>query len=177
MLRGAPRQERRDARNRSDNGLKSHMWRNVYAEHRPRIRAVFSVIGGFVLWEIVARTVLTNRLIIVPFSTVLETIWSLARTGELWKDIYVSLAELLLGFSLAAVIGIFVGFLTGTSTRIRESLDPLVSALYATPLVALIPFYIIVFGIYLASKVALVFTLAVFPVIINTSAGILSKAP
>ena len=97
--------------------------------------------------------------------------WSLGRTGELWKDLYVSLAELLLGFSLAVVIGIFVGFLMGTSPRIREYLEPLVSALYATPLVALIPFYILVFGIYLASKVALVFTVAVFPVIINTSAG------
>ena len=150
------------------------MWRNVYAEHRPRMRAVLSVIGGFVLWEISARTLLTNRMIIVPFSTVFETMWSLARTGELWKDLYVSFAELFLGFTLAAVVGIFVGFLMGTSSRIREYLEPLVSALYATPLVALIPFYILVFGIYLASKVALVFTVAVFPVMISTSAGILS---
>jgi ABC-type nitrate/sulfonate/bicarbonate transport system permease component len=149
-------------------------WRELYFEHRIRIRAVLSVIGGFALWEILARTVLTNRLIIVPFSAVLSTIWALARTGELWKNVYVSLIEFLLGFSLAALAGIFLGFLTGTSIRAREYLDPLVAALYATPLVALIPFYILVFGIQLASKVALVFTIAVFPIVINTQAGILS---
>ncbi len=86
---------------------------------------MLSVIGGFALWEILARTVLTNRLVIVPFSTVLSTIWALARTGELWKNVYVSLIEFLLGFSLAALAGIFLGFLTGTSIRAREYLDPL----------------------------------------------------
>jgi ABC-type nitrate/sulfonate/bicarbonate transport system permease component len=149
-------------------------WRELYLEHRTRVRAVASVIGGFLLWEILARTVLTNRLIIVPFSTVLSTIWALAGTGELWKNVYASLTEFLLGFSLAAVAGVFLGFLTGTSVRAREYLEPLVAALYATPLVALIPFYILIFGIQLASKVALVFTIAVFPIIINTQAGILS---
>jgi ABC-type nitrate/sulfonate/bicarbonate transport system permease component len=138
-------------------------WRELYLEHRTRARAVASVIGGFLLWEILARTVLTNRLIIVPFSTVLSTIWALAGTGELWKNVYASLTEFLLGFSLAAVAGVFLGFLTGTSVRAREYLEPLVAALYATPLVALIPFYILIFGIQLASKVALVFTIAVFP--------------
>jgi NitT/TauT family transport system permease protein len=132
------------------------------------------VIAGLILWEVLARTVLTNRLIMVPLSTVLEAMWAAARTGELWKHVYVSLIEFLLGFGLAAAAGIFVGFVTGTSARMREYLEPLITALYATPLVALIPFYILIFGIQLASKVALVFTIAVFPMIINTQAGILS---
>lgn len=149
-------------------------WRNLYLDNRTRIRAVLSVIGGLVLWEVVARRVLTNRLIIVPFSTVMVTLLDLARSGELWKNVSASLVEFVLGFSLAMIAGIFFGFLTGTSTRAREYLEPLVSALYATPLVALIPFYIVVFGIQLASKVALVFTIAVFPILINTQAGILS---
>jgi NitT/TauT family transport system permease protein len=148
--------------------------RGVDSGRRVRTRAVISVIAGLVLWEFLARTMLTNRLIIVPLSSVLDAMWALARTGELWKHIYVSLVEFLLGFGLAAVAGVFFGFLTGTSTRMREYLEPLISALYATPLVALIPFYILVFGIQLASKVALVFTIAVFPIIINTQAGILS---
>ncbi len=149
-------------------------WRSFYAARRARIRAFLSVLGGFALWQILASTVITNRLVIVPFSTVLDTLWSLARTGELWANLYVSLMEFLIGFFMAAVAGIFLGFLTGTSIRAREYLEPLVSALYATPLVALIPFYIIVFGIHLASKIALVFTIAVFPILISTQAGILS---
>ncbi|HEX9445809.1 MAG TPA: ABC transporter permease [Candidatus Binatia bacterium] len=141
---------------------------------RARSRAVISIVAGLLLWEVLARTVLTNRLILVPLSTVLEALWAMARTGELWKHAYVSLIEFVLGFGLAAAAGVFFGFVTGTSARMREHLEPLVSALYATPLVALIPFYILVFGIQLASKVALVFTIAVFPIMINTQAGILS---
>ena len=153
------------------------MWHNiylVYLENRARVRAATSVLGGFILWEIVSRSVFTNRLIIVPFSTVMITMWNLGRSGELWKNIYASLTEFVVGFFLATVAGVFLGFLTGTSKRAREYLEPLISALYATPLVALIPFYIVVFGIQLASKVALVFTIAVFPIVINTQAGILS---
>ncbi|HTM11250.1 MAG TPA: ABC transporter permease [Verrucomicrobiae bacterium] len=143
------------------------------AKRRARTRAVVSIIGGLILWEFLARTVLTNRLVIVPLSTVLEALWVSARTGELWKNLSVSLIEFVLGFGLAAVAGIFLGFVTGTSRAMREHLEPLISALYATPLVALIPFYILVFGIQLASKVALVFTIAVFPILINTQAGLL----
>jgi NitT/TauT family transport system permease protein len=153
------------------------MWHNLYSayvDNRAKVRAVISVLGGFILWEIVSRTVLTNRMIIVPFSTVMATMWNLARSGELWKHVSASLAEFVLGFAVAMVVGIFVGFLTGTSNRAREYLEPLISALYATPLVALIPFYIVVFGIQMASKVALVFTIAIFPIAISTQAGVLS---
>jgi NitT/TauT family transport system permease protein len=152
----------------------SSMWRSIYLENRTKIRAVASVMGGFILWEIASRSVITNRMILIPFSTVMITMWDLARSGELWKHVYASFTEFIVGFGLAMVAGVFVGFLTGTSTRAREYLEPLISALYATPLVALIPFYIVVFGIQLASKVALVFTVAVFPIIISTQAGILS---
>src|SRR5262249_52733266 len=57
---------------------------------------------------------------------------------------------------------------------VGEHLDPLVNALYATPLVALSPILILVFGIGPASKIAIVFLLAVFPILINTTAGIRS---
>src|SRR4051812_23339227 len=144
------------------------------AERRTRRRTLVSIAGGLILWEVLARTVLTNRLVIVPLSTVLEALWLSARTGELWKNLYVSILEFVLGFGFAAIAGVFFGFVTGTSRALREHAEPLVSALYATPLVALIPFYILIFGIQLASKIALVFTIAVFPIMINTQAGILA---
>jgi len=149
-------------------------WNALRERSRAYIHPCLSVIGGLLLWELVAEKVLTNRLIIVPLSTVIRTAWGLVQTGELWKHLSMSSMEFLLGFSLAAAAGIFMGFVMGTSTWIREYLEPTVSALYATPLVALIPFYIIVFGISPLSKVALAFTLAVFPVLINTYVGLLS---
>lgn len=149
-------------------------WRVIRERARPYLHPCLSVIGGLLLWELVADRVLTNRLIIVPLSTVVRTTWGLARSGELWKHVTMSGMEFLLGFSLAAAAGIFLGFLIGTSIRLREYLEPTISALYATPLVALIPFYIIVFGVSPLSKVALAFTVAVFPIVINTYVGVLA---
>jgi NitT/TauT family transport system permease protein len=149
-------------------------WKAILKMSRSYLHPSLSVIGGLLLWEFVAQHVITNRLIIVPLSTVARTTWSLAQSGELWKHLSASGMEFLLGFSLAAASGILGGFLMGTSTGIREYLEPTISALYATPLVALIPFYIIVFGISPFSKVALAFTVAVFPILINTYIGVLS---
>jgi NitT/TauT family transport system permease protein len=57
---------------------------------------------------------------------------------------------------------------------VKDFLDPWVSAVYATPTVALAPLFIFVFGIDAASKMAVVFLLAVFPIVINTATGIRS---
>lgn len=63
-----------------------------------------------------------------------------------------SATEFALGFVLAAGVAIGLGLLIGTSRIAKQLLDPWVSALYATPLVALAPYFIILFGIYLAPK-------------------------
>lgn len=157
-----------------DAARRKNGWQEIYADYRSYIHPLFSVIGGVLLWEILAQTVLTNRLIVVPLSSVVRALWDLAKAGELWKHFYTSGLEFLAGFFLAAAAGIFLGFFMGTSARVRECLEPLVSALYATPLVALIPFFIILFGISIFSKIVLAFTVAVFPVLINTYVGILS---
>ncbi len=76
-------------------------WRSVYLENRAKLRAVFSLIGGLLLWEATSRWVLTNRMILVPFSTVMVTLWELTQSGELWKHVSASLTEFVLGFLLA----------------------------------------------------------------------------
>ena len=56
--------------------------------------------------------------------------------------------------------------------RVNAVLDPFVSALYATPRIALLPLVMIWFGIGLMSKVAIVFLGAVFPILVNTITGV-----
>ena len=109
-----------------------------------------------------------------PFSTVVIEAANLWATGELERDILVSFTALATGFALAGLIGITIGSLIAVSDGVREHIDPLINALYATPLVALSPILILALGIGPASKVAIVFLLAVFPILINTTAGIKS---
>lgn len=133
---------------------------------------VCSVVAGLLLWEVLGRFVLTNTLFFVPLSRVLTTLADMARSGELGHHVAVSGIEFGIGFGISAVAGIALGFFMGVSRTVRGALDPWVNALYATPLVALMPLFLIVFGIGTAGKAALVVTVAVFPILINTAVGV-----
>ena len=144
---------------------------------QPAIRTAASLLVGLVMWEVVGRYIVTDRLFFVPFTHVLAALGELIRGGKLGRHLYVSGVEFGVGFALSAAVGVSLGLLMGSNRWLHELLDPWVSILYATPLVALTPFFILVFGIGVESKMALVFTLAVFPVLINTFTGIRSVEP
>jgi len=141
--------------------------------HASTLRALGSLVVVALLWEIAGRS---GRwpLILAPISDIWARFVQLAASGELLKNVVVSLNEFLVGFALAAVVGIFLGIVVASSKAAKDFIDPWVSAVYATPTVALAPLFIFVFGIDAASKMAVVFLLAVFPIIINTATGITS---
>lgn len=143
-----------------------------YRRNLTLCRGVLSLVGGIVLWELVARYVVKSTLIIVPPSHVVEAFRDLLAKGELQVHVYVTGLEFVAGFALAAVVGIVMGIAIGVSDAIRDVLEPWLSALYATPVVAFAPLFVVWMGIGPASKVAVAFLLAVLPIIINTSAGI-----
>jgi NitT/TauT family transport system permease protein len=152
-------------------------WRlvaKIWRSHHAAIRGTASVTLAFVAWELIGRYVVTSKLTFVPLSTVLLEFGKLWASGELQRDVAVSFTALGFGFVIAAVVGIVIGSLTGVSEAVSECLDPLINALYATPLVALSPILILALGIGPVSKVAIVCMLAVFPILINTNAGIKS---
>jgi ABC-type nitrate/sulfonate/bicarbonate transport system permease component len=79
---------------------------------------------------------------------------------------------MLVGFVLSSVVGVTIGMLMGMFRFIDVALDPYVNALYVLPRIALIPLIIIWFGPGATGIIFVVFLSAVFPVIINTYAGI-----
>jgi ABC-type nitrate/sulfonate/bicarbonate transport system permease component len=97
--------------------------------------------------------------------------WSAIAKGSIWKDIWVSFQEFAWGYMLAIVVGIPLGVLMGWYRRLNYALEPFVNALYATPRVALLPLFIIWFGIGINSKIAVVFAGAVFPILVSTFSG------
>ncbi|MBM1218640.1 ABC transporter permease [Ponticoccus sp. SC2-23] len=97
---------------------------------------------------------------------------------EMWSDGTIpralgeSFTVLGLGFVLAASSGILIGILLGGFPFLGRVLDPYVNAVNATPSAAFIPLVIVWFGLYIEAKVVLVWLAAVFPILINTTAGI-----
>lgn len=105
-------------------------------------------------------------------SQIVEAGWKLWQAGVLQQHIYVSAAEFVIGYGVSAIVGIPLGLALAVSPRGRAILSPWVDGLYATPIIAIAPLVILWFGIGIASKVFVVFSVVVFPIIINTEAGI-----
>jgi NitT/TauT family transport system permease protein len=146
--------------------------RFVNALRRHYLASLLSVFGGLALWELVSRFLVANALFLAAPTQIAVAIVHLARTGQLWRDIGVSAAEFVLGYVIASVLGVALGLAMAESPTAKQSLQPWVSGLYATPVIALAPLFILWFGIGIWSKVIVVISLVIFPVAINTEAGL-----
>src|SRR5579872_3168529 len=131
-----------------------------------------SVLVFFALWEIAVALGWIAPLFVSSPSRILVAGYGMVRDGSIFLDLAVSAEEFLLGFGLAALIGIPLGILMGWYTRLNAILDPFVNALYATPRIALMPLVIIWFGIDLPAKIAIIFLSSVFPILVNTITGV-----
>ncbi len=92
--------------------------------------------------------------------------------GSLWEHLGATLEVMSLGYLLGCALGIVGGLGLGLMPRVRRVLNPYVSAAYALPKIALAPLFIIVFGIGIGSKVALVTATVVFLVLNSTLDGV-----
>ena len=134
-----------------------------------------SITAGIALWEIAGR--LTSVAFMVPFSETLVRLWQLIARGEFITQ-FVDSAELFLtGFVLALIVGAPLGMLLARVRILRIGIEPYIMTLYATPMVALIPFILSLMGFGFAPKVLVVFLFSVFPVLYNTVEGARSIKP
>ena len=142
---------------------------------RRRAPLVLSLAVGILLWEVAGRN--TSQAFMVPFSATVAQLWQLAGTGYFWTQLIESAALFATGFSLALLVGMPFGVLLARVRPLRVGLDPYITILYATPMVALIPFILSIMGFGFAPKVLVVFLFAVFPVLYNTVEGARSIKP
>jgi NitT/TauT family transport system permease protein len=136
------------------------------------LAGTLSVVGGLLVWEIVSRFLISNALFLAAPSQIAIAIYNLAVSGELWHHMGISALEFALGYVIASVLGIALGVAMASSITAKQALQPWVSGLYATPTIALAPLFILWFGIGIWSKVIVVISLVLFPVAINTEAGL-----
>jgi NitT/TauT family transport system permease protein len=136
---------------------------------------LLSLLGGLALWEIVGQK--TSEAFMVPLSETLVRLLELTRSGKLVPQIESSLALFLTGFFAAVIVGMPLGLLFARVRLLREALDVYIMILYATPMVALIPFILSLMGFGFAPKVLVVFLFAVFPILYNTVEGARSIKP
>jgi len=146
--------------------------RDFVARHAP---FAVSLILGLAAWEIVGRH--TSEAFMAPLSETLVRLWQLAASGALLAQCLSSATLFVTGVALAAVVGMPFGLLLARVSVLRRALDLYIMVLYATPMVALIPFILSLMGFGFAPKVLVVFLFAVFPILYNTIEGARSIKP
>jgi ABC-type nitrate/sulfonate/bicarbonate transport system permease component len=138
--------------------------------NRNKLIRLISVIGVLLGWEVFGRQI--EPLFMSYPTAIAVSATEMIRSGELPAALLDSLGTLLLGFFVASVIGIAIGLLIGRYRTVEAATDWLVNALYATPLVAIIPLVVLWFGLGFSAKLFIVVILAIFPILINTAAGV-----
>lgn len=103
---------------------------------------------------------------------VAAAILDMIRSGEIWQHLHASLTRLVIGWCMGATAGIAVGFAIGLFSLARATALPLVSALFPIPKIALLPLFIIWFGIGEASKFATIAFGVFSPMVIAAFGGV-----
>lgn len=158
------------ARKEKAESLSSSM-KDILRRHERNIISLTAMVAFLFIWELVARLELIKPILISSPSRLISAASWLFANG-FGSDIAISLLEFILGFTLAVLIAVPLGLAMGWWPRLNAVLDPFAQAMNATPRVALVPVIIIWLGIGLASKVAVVFLGAFFPILLGAVAGV-----
>lgn len=128
------------------------------------------VVAILIVWEITAPFI--NPIFFTSPSKIAVAFYETTVSGELPYFLAQSLEVMVYGLVSAIVVGIPLGVAMARIRWLDWALDLPINALYATPLVAVVPLLVLWFGIYLKAKIIVVFLFAVFPILINTYQGV-----
>jgi len=135
---------------------------------------IFSILVLLIAWEAFARSGKVTAFMLPPFSAVAQRIYADAVTGELWRNLGLTMFRALTGFVIAAIGGVTLGAMMARSRFVRWFFDPIISVGFPMPKIAFLPIIILWLGLYDVSKISVVVFEAIFPVVTATLAGIAS---
>jgi NitT/TauT family transport system permease protein len=133
------------------------------------IRAA-SVAVFFLVWEYYGRRM--DPIFMAPPSRILDAAIELVHSGALGKALVQTLWPFSVGMVLTVIVGTLLGIVIAQWRIMEYILDPFINALYAIPRIALIPLIILWAGLEFAGKVSILVSVAIFPITVNTYAGI-----
>lgn len=144
---------------------------------RDSIQRSLIIVIFLALWEILPSVGIIDRAFLPPVSEVIEALIKMISSGALIDNILISLQRAFLGFALAVLVAIPLGILMGWYKLFEKFVDPLIQAFRNTSTLALYPVFILFLGIGEASKIAILFKAALWPILINTISGVKNVDP
>lgn len=142
---------------------------------RPAAGYVAGVVLGVVAWQFVGSV--TSPQVFAPLSSTLSRLGEMISDGSLGRALATSFESYAVGMLLSLVLGGFGGLLLARRALLRIALEPYLVAVYATPMVGIIPFLLALLGFGFWPKVIVIVAFAFFPVLLNTQRGAQSIPP
>lgn len=127
------------------------------------------------LWQVIGSNL--NPIFLSTPHRVAMALWELTSSGELPKNLWLTVRVFIVGLAAAVAIGVPAGLVAGRYSLVSKHTDVAVRTFYSLPSIALFPLFIVWFGIGVEFRLALVFFSGVFPLIITTQAGVKSVDP
>ncbi|HLY23218.1 MAG TPA: ABC transporter permease [bacterium] len=131
-----------------------------------------SLLVFLAVWQILSR--FYPPILLPGPAATFGALWDLFARDNLARAFATSIQSLLIGLGLAIPTGIVLGFLAGVSRPVERAIGPFLDALYVTPKIMLIPLFIIWFGVGTEARIAYIFVVSYFPLVVNTFAGVRS---
>ena len=128
--------------------------------------------GFLLLWEVSVRRGWIDRFFVSQPSLLFRQTWDWVASGYVFRHLWVTMEEMLLGFLAGTLLGILVGFLFAFMPVVARIFDPLMVLLNALPRVVLAPLFVLWFGLGLLSKVVMAVSLVFFVVFFSTYTGL-----
>jgi ABC-type nitrate/sulfonate/bicarbonate transport system permease component len=151
--------------------------KSLYARFEPMLIGAGAVVLLLIVWQLAAEAGLVSSLVLPSPTSIASALVAYVKSSTFGVDVATSGQEVLYGYLLSVAVGVPLGLATGWYRRLDYALDPFVSFANASPRIAIAPLVVIWFGIGIWSKVAIVFVMAVFSILINTRAGVKNLDP
>ena len=144
---------------------------------RSLIRAVLTLAAAAAIYETLARSGYFAPALLPTIPAIAHTLYAMLADGTMIEHATFTLYRVMFGFSLAVVVGLPLGILMARFAAIENFCLPLVSALMPIPSFALVPLFMLWFGIGNLTTILIVFYAATFPMVFNTWSGVRSVNP
>lgn len=153
-------------------------WLSRLDSKRRAALLLVELVALLVLWQVAVDILeLVPRIFFPPPSAIIGGFGQILGSGELARHLGASIPAWLIGYGLAIAVGVVAGVAMGASLPFNRLAGPVLWSIYATPWLAWRPLSVAWFGFGVAPIVFLVFIAAIFPVMLNTAAGVSATEP
>ncbi len=145
--------------------------RNTFDKH-PLLNTVASITVFILIWHLYVTLVQVPHFMLPAPLSVLKELVHQFSGSSIWLHIGITLYEVLVGFILGVIVGAIIAYAIYKSETLSDYVKPILIFLQVAPKIALVPLFVVWFGLGLTSKIIVVFSMVVFPIIIGIESAL-----